>query len=222
MTTLFKPLRELAKSFAFKYTRLGAPRYPYNIEPIQLATLIYELERLKNVAGNILEIGVARGMTTKFICQHITAQKIEKNLKFFAVDTFSSFTKEDLDYEVHTRGKSLFELKGFAYIDFKVWVKNFKNYPFLEAIKSDCSVVDYSKLGPIKLTFLDVDLYLPTKKALPKIFDATVNGGIILVDDVLNGNTYDGAYQAYMEFCASKNIEPKVIGNRCGIIYKSI
>ena len=73
---------------------------------------------------------------------------------------------------------------------------------------------------PIKLSFLDVDLYLPTKNALSKLYDVTVTGGVILIDDVLNNNTYDGAFQAYMEFCSSKNIIPKVIGNRCGIIYK--
>jgi hypothetical protein len=111
-------------------------------------------------------------------------------------------------------------LNVFSYNDYDVWVANFKPYSFLKAIKADCGIIDYSKLGPIKLTFLDVDLYLPTKNVLPKIYDATVNGGVIFVDDVLNNNTWDGAFQAYMEFCASKNIEPKIIGNKCGVIYK--
>jgi hypothetical protein len=56
---------------------------------------------------------------------------------------------------------------------------------------------------------------------LPKVFDALVDGGAILVDDVLDGSTYDGAYQAYMEFCAVRGITPRIIGNKCGVIYKA-
>lgn len=89
----------------------------------------------------------------------------------------------------------------------------------MQVIKSDCSDVDYEKLS-LKLTFLDVDLYLPTIKTLSKLFDATIDGGVILVDDVKNNQSYDGAFQAYMEFCEIKNITPKIIGNKMGAIYK--
>ncbi len=33
-------------------------------------------------------------------------------------------------------------------------------------------------------------------------------------------NVYDGAYQAYMEFCQERGIVPMLIGNKCGVIYK--
>jgi predicted O-methyltransferase YrrM len=87
-------------------------------------------------------------------------------------------------------------------------------------MKADCATVDYSKLGPIAVAFLDVDLYLPTKQTLPKLFDALVPGGIILIDDVKNNNVYDGAYQAYTEFCAERSIQPEVIGTKCGVVRK--
>jgi hypothetical protein len=221
MSNFFKSIQEAAKSFAFKYTSLGVPTYCYNIEPIQLATLINEIERLKEVKGNIVEIGVARGLTTRLLCQHIINQKLDASLTLYAVDTFDSFTNEDLDYEVQKRGKILPELKAFGYNDFKVWKKNFSRYPFVQAIQSDCSIVNYAKIGPIKLAFLDVDLYLPTKKTLVKLYEVLVDGGVILVDDVLANNKYDGAYQAYMEFCDEYKIQPLVIGNKCGLIYKN-
>jgi hypothetical protein len=215
-----KTLIEFAKKIAFKHTRLGAPRYPYNVEPIQLATLVMELERVKNFTGNIVEIGVARGMTTRFLSQHIVNQELDKTLTYYAIDTFDSFTGDDLKYEVEQRGKSLFELKGFEYNDYKTWQKNFDEFPFVRAIKSDCATYDYKNIMPIKLTFLDVDLYLPTKKVLPKIYEATISGGVILVDDVLNNTTYDGAYQAFMEFCEEQKLPATVIGNKCGYIQK--
>ena len=91
---------------------------------------------------------------------------------------------------------------------------------FINLIQADCSKFDFDTIGPIKLTLLDVDLYLPTKKALENTFNATVKGGVIIVDDVREDNAYDGAHQAYIEFCNENNMQPNIIGNKCGIIYK--
>ena len=221
MNSLIRSLKELAKSFAFKYTKFGAPNYSYNVEPIQLMTLVKEFERLKLTEGNIVEIGVARGMTTRFMCEHIYKQKFDKSLHYYAIDTYESFTKNDLRYEVEVRGKSFVELQGFAYNNFEIWSQNFSHFKFVKPIKADCSHFDYSMISPIKLSFLDVDLYLPTIQALFKIYDATIHDGVILVDDVEDNSRYDGAYQAYMEFCNQKNIKPLIIGNKCGVIYKT-
>jgi predicted O-methyltransferase YrrM len=220
MTNFVKTLKEKAKALIFRHTSLAAPTYRYNIEPIQLAYLIIEIERLKNVQGNIVEIGVARGLTTRFLAQHIKNQKMDQSLKLYAVDTFESFTEADLAFEVSNRGKSLEALDAFKYNDYDVWKKNFSEFKFVVPVQTDCSIVDYDKLGPIKVAFLDVDLYLPTQKTLPKLYSALVPGGVILVDDVLQGTDYDGAYQAYMEFCEAVGQAPEIIGNKCGVIRK--
>lgn len=217
---LKKAVIESSKKFVFRHTSFGAPRYPYTIEPIQLATLVHEIERLKSVEGSIVEIGVARGMTTRFLAEHLTKQGLGSSTTYYAIDTFDSFTEADLQHEVVNRGKNITALRSFEYNDYAVWKANFEQYPFVKAIQSDCVEVDYAEIAPLKITFLDVDLYLPTQKTLPKLYDATVSGGVILVDDVLDGMPYDGAYQAYMEFCSERGIEPKVIGNKCGYIRK--
>ena len=219
--SVLKPLREAAKGLAFKYTKLGVPRYSYMAEPVQLAKLVEEIERLKSVKGNIVEIGVARGMTTRFLCEHIRNQGLEDSLTYYAIDTFASFTEEDLEYEVSKRGKPMFGLRAFEYNDFDIWKKNFQEFSFVKAIKSDCSIVDYDAISPIKISFLDVDLYLPTQKTLPKLYAATVKGGVILVDDVKDNSIYDGAYQAYVEFCKDLGVDPIFLGNKCGVIYKT-
>ena len=213
-------IKQFAKKIAFKYLRLGIPRYGFNVEPIQLALLINEIERLKDVDGCICEIGVARGVTTRFLAQHIHVQGIENKNKYYAFDTFNSFKKSDLEYEVNNRGKRSIDLKGFEANSFNIWKKNFSKFQFIEAIQADCSKFDFSKLEPIKITFLDVDLYLSTKSTLNNIYDATIKGGVIIVDDVMNNSPYDGAFQAYTEFCEAKKIKPVIVGNKCGVIYK--
>jgi predicted O-methyltransferase YrrM len=195
------------------------PSYRFNVEPIQLATLVCEIDRLKNTIGAIVEIGVARGLTTRFICEHLIKTRCT-NQKLYAIDTFQSFIKSDVDYEVAHRNKNKGDLKGVVDNDFEIWKKNFRGFPFVKAIQSDCAAFDYSTIAPIKLAFLDVDLYLPIKRVLPRIYEHLCEGGIILVDDVQNNHIYDGAYQSYMEFCEDLNISPTVIGNKCGIIRK--
>jgi O-methyltransferase len=212
-------LKELAKRAAFRYTPLGAPRYPYNIEPLELATLIQELERVKDLPGVILEVGVARGMTTRFICEHLL-QSQRTSERLYAIDTFESFKPDDMDYEIHVRGKKKSDLAGFNYIEFERWKQNFEEFPFVTACKADCSTFDYASIGPIKLAFLDVDLYLPTKQALGKIYDELCDGGVILVDDVKNNASYDGAYQAYVEFCSERFLPAEIIGVKCGLVRK--
>jgi O-methyltransferase len=126
----------------------------------------------------------------------------------------------DIEYEISSRGKKRLELGGFKYNDFEIWKKNFANFPFVVPLKSDCATFDYSSIEPIKLVLLDVDLYLPTSRTLPKLYERLIAGGVILVDDVANDMTYDGSHQAYLEFCKSILVEPEIIGNKCGIIRK--
>ena len=215
-----KKIKEFAKKVAFKYLKIGKPNYPYNIEPIQISKVITELERLKEIKGNFLEIGVARGLSTRFFSEHIVSQNLEDSLIYYTIDTFKSFEESHLNFEVEKRGKDKFLIEGFAYNDFETWKKNFSYFEFIKPIESDCTKLDYKKLSPIKLVFLDVDLYLPTKKTLELLYEELIDGGCIIVDDVKNNTAVDGAYQAYLEFCEERNIKKQFIGNKCGLIYK--
>jgi SAM-dependent methyltransferase len=214
-----KRLKEFAKRVAFRYTSLGAPSYPYNLEPIQLAMLVTELDRLRDVRGTIVEVGVARGMTTRFICEHLAMSK-PNDIRMVVIDTFTSFKKDDLAHEVKHRGKSPDELEAFGFNDFEVWKKNFAGFPWLTAYQADCAEFDFRTIAPIKLALLDVDLYLPTRAALRKIYEALAPGGVILIDDVIANSGWDGAHQAYHEFCVEHGLSPQVVGNKCGVLRK--
>ena len=213
---LKKLIKEQLKKFLFKYTKLGAPIYSYNLDPLQLAEIINSLEQVKEIDGNICEIGVARGMTTRFICEYLKEIEIKK--KFYCIDTFQSFKKEDIEYEVEKRNKKKSELIGFSYNDFTSWKKNFEEFSFVQAIQKDIKNFDFENIKPIKFALLDVDLYLPTISALTNLKNNMANGGILMVDDVSDNNSWDGANQAFHEFINQFSLNYKLVGNKCGVI----
>ena len=207
---------ELAKKVAFRYSNIGNPTYEYNLEPIQLAEIINAIEKVSDIEGNICEIGVARGMTTRFICEHIVNQKM--NVKYYCLDTFTGFIQDDVEFEVKQRNKNHDEINGFAYNDYRKWKSNFSKFSFVEAAKCDVKHFDLQKIKPIKFLLLDVDLNQPTKYVLDRLTTFMVRGGIVMVDDVLDNNTWDGSYKAFMEFVENNDCTYKKFGNKGGLI----
>tara|TARA_X000000368_G_scaffold334298_1_gene271727 strand:+ start:2089 stop:2742 length:654 start_codon:yes stop_codon:yes gene_type:complete len=211
-----KLIKERIKKFLFRFTKIGAPSYSYNLDPLQLAEIINSLEKVKNTQGVICEIGVARGMTTRFICEYLKGMNSKP--KFYCIDTFDSFVKEDVQYEIEKRKKNRSELIGFSYNNYESWKKNFQEFSFIKAIQQDIKNFDFGKIKPIKFALLDVDLYLPTLSALNNLKDNMAKGGILMVDDVSEDNSWDGANQAFHEFVKQNSLKFKLIGKKCGLI----
>jgi len=215
-----KGLKEHLKTIAFRhFPSLSAPRYAYGLDPSQLAFLVNAISDRATTSGCIVEIGVARGMTTRFLAEHLIRQGIRK--EYHAIDTFSSFTKDDLAYEKATRRKTSAELEGFSYNDFDIWKRNFRGFDLVHAHQCDCKDFDFTKISPVSVALLDVDLYIPTSKTLPKLYDALELGGVILLDDVKAESAYDGARQAYIEFCASRGLPQEIVGSKGGVIRRA-
>ena len=207
---------EKLKKFFFRYTRIGKPNYPYNLDPLQLSEIINSLEKVRNLEGVVCEIGVARGMTTRFICEYL--REINANTTYYCFDTFDSFTEDDINFEVENRNKSRSELLGFSYNDYRTWKKNFNKFNFVKAIKTDVKKFDFQKIKPIKFALLDVDLYMPTLSALENLRENMSEGAILMVDDVSKNNSWDGADQAFHEFVKKYSFKYELIGKKCGTI----
>lgn len=213
---LKKILAEKLKKLVFNYTSFGKPNYPYNLDPLQLSEIIISLEKVRNLNGAICEIGVARGMTTRFICEYL--ENIESQTVFYCLDTFNSFTEEDISFEIKNRKKTYSELLGFSYNNFDKWKKNFNNYNYIKPIQTDVKKFDFKKIKPIKFALLDVDLYLPTYTALENLKNNMITGGILMVDDVRKNNSWDGADQAFHEFVKKYSLNYELVGKKCGVI----
>jgi len=196
------------------------PYFGYNMTAAQLCLLCHWLEKTRDVPGSVVEVGCSTGMTTVFLNKYMDAQGIEK--EYLAVDTFSGFVEEDIGHEVTRRGKQAWFFTGFR-TNKQKWfdgTMRMNGITRVRSIASDVNRFDVSALGPVAFCLLDVDLYRPTKGALPRLFAQLSPGGILAVDDCDASNVrWDGADQAYKEFCAEMS-HPQRIVSGIGIIDK--
>jgi len=217
MSRISLSLREFAKKIAFRHFGIGKPRYPFGIEPILLGRLLSHIERIDDPDQSLVEAGVASGMTTRFLVEHLRV--LGKKNRIYAIDTFAGFIDEHAAFEVTHRAKSNRDMQVFKYNDYNIWKRNFQNFPAVVPIKSDIGEFDFSRVAPIGLFLLDVDLYLPTKMALENVVPHMSADGAIYVDDVQDQNIWDGAYQAFVEFTRDSGLRHEFIGRKSGIIY---
>ena len=200
---------------------LVAAGYPYFFTPAQLGFMCDCIDETRNLPGCIVEVGCNRGATTIFLNRHLKDRGIQK--EYFALDTFSGFTRRDVSHEVEARGKSSSLDTHFTVNDQRWFDRSMQlaGFSAVHSIKCDAVEFDYASLGPIALALCDVDLYLPTKSALKGTYDQLQPGGIIIVDDCLPSGPYDGALMAYREMTAEMGIAPKIVHDKLGVIEKS-
>jgi predicted O-methyltransferase YrrM len=216
-------LIEKLKRWAYRSELLAdisAPSYRYCLQVSELCALAEAISATAGSEGRVVEIGVARGMTTVFLNTHLDALKDGR--KYLAIDTFSGFTSDDVDFEVAHRGKSRRAYFGFTYNDDMVFRRNMARLGFnrVEVLKLDVNDLEKEHLGSVSVALLDVDLYRPTLHALEVTYEALEDGGYIFVDDVSAGGVYDGAGQAYFEFTERMSLPRTQVGDNCGVIRK--
>lgn len=218
-------IRKFFKDIQFysPWRRYFFPRYSYNFTPPQLIFLCNCIEETKNVAGSIAEVGCANGRTTVFLNKYMSAQEIEK--KYYALDTFSGFVEEDIQFEVNNRNKNRKLFKHFRLNKQKWFDGTIKQNKInrVVSIQADVNLYDLTTLGPFSFVLLDVDLYRPIKKALKELYQELTPGGIIVVDDCDADNVaWDGSDQAYKEFMDERNDPIKIVHNKLGIVRKPL
>jgi SAM-dependent methyltransferase len=194
--------------------------YPYMFTPAQLLFIADSLRGARNASGCCLEVGCAYGATTVFLKKLMAEEGIAKD--YIALDTFSGFVPEQVAFEVSQRRKSpgigrIFRRNKRAWYETALAVDHVTG---VRAIEGDAARFDYAALGPIAFCLLDVDLYIPVRDALPKIYRQLAPGGVIVVDDCSAGGDWDGALQAYEEYCAAVGIPVDIRCRKLGIVRK--
>lgn len=216
-------LIERLKRWAYRselLAEISAPRYRYCLQVSELCAIAEAISATAGSEGRVVEMGVARGMTTVFLNTHLDALKDKR--QYLAIDTFSGFTSEDVDFEVTHRGKDRRAYFGFTYNDETVFRRNMAKLGFdrVEVLKLDVNDLEKEHLERVSVALIDVDLYRPTLQALRVTYEALEDGGYIFVDDVYTGTVYDGAAQAYFEFTDGMGLPRTTVGDKCGVIRK--
>jgi len=215
-------LVRLMKAFYFNTPlwRYFLPVMKFDMTAAQLDFITRALATVK-AAGSVLEIGVGGGATSVTVNMFMRQKSIKRT--FYAIDTFTGFTKEDVEFERDKRGKSDNYL-GYQTNSKEWYSKTLIAHGIEDArvIQSDAKQLDYSKFAPLAFCILDVDLYKPVAFALPRLYEMLVPDGIIIVDDcALEESIYDGAGEAYRTFCAEIGIAPELAQDKLGVIRKS-
>ena len=191
---------------------------------MSIAQLNYITSSLEVIRGEgaVLEIGVGGGATSIMINNFMKERSISR--RFYAIDTFSGFAAEDIQFEKNNRGKS----DNYLYYrsNSKKWyVKTLTAHGFANAtvFQADAKEFDYSVIGPLAFCLFDVDLYKPTKSVLPLLYSILIPGGVIVVDDCSTETSiYDGAGQAYREFCSEQGLHVELLFEKLGVVRKPL
>ncbi len=194
-------------------------RYRYMFSPAQLGFLCEQITGVADVPGSILEVGCAWGRTTVFLNRHLDALGLE--VDYYAVDTFSGFTGQDLASE-HALGRdslyyAVFRGNSKARFDRTMRRNGVERVTSFEA---DAGTFDYSTISPFRMVLIDVDLHRPVLSTLEAVYDLVSPGGVIVVDDCRQGGIWEGAYEAFLEFTAAKGLEPVIVHDKLGLIVR--
>ena len=179
----------------------------------RVAKVIYHYEiykKIKSLKGNFVECGVFKGVSLIRFASFVKIFEKRKR-KLIAFDAFGKFPstnrKEDFNFaNRHNKnagtGIQMNKLKKI------LKAKRISNFKLIkgDVIKTVPNFIKKNKNLKIALLHLDVDVYVPTKILLEKLFPFVEKNGIILIDDY---KYVSGATRAVNEFL-KKNKKLKI------------
>lgn len=195
-------------------------RYDYMFTPSQLAFLVTALDESLAVEGNILEVGCAYGHTTVFLNRHL--DEADPGRRYFALDTFSGFTHDDIDHERRERGRA-YDYGDFRFNSPEKFARTMalNGITRVTPIRADANAFGFEQLAPIAFVLIDVDLYQVVTNTLDGVYDLVPPGGVIVVDDCDEDDpVWRGGFEAYRDFVARKGLPCRIERGKLGLIKK--
>lgn len=199
-------------------------RMPFMFTPAQLQFLASQVESVRDVPGDVLELGCAYGATTVYLNRHMVDLNIAK--QYTCIDTFAGFTQRDIAYERDKRGRR------YSYHDFRAnskrrFERTLRMNHIRNVVVHRADVVKYPlrNLGPIAFCLLDLDMYIATMSALSQVWEVLSPGGVLVVDDCLcrgGQDRFAGAGEAYYEFAAMVQQSPHLVMGKLGYLRKPL
>ena len=199
-------------------------KYRYAFTPGQLSRLTALATEAVTVPGDFCEIGCYRGYTTVFLNKHLDA--IAPHKRYLALDTFGGFVAGDVAHEREARGKDSADDRralGKFTVNSQRWFERTMLFNGITRVTTHAAAVQdfpFSAEARFCFVLIDVDLQLPTRAALEKLWPLLSPGGVVVVDDCHAGHVYDGSRQALEEFCAVQGLRFDVVETKLGVLRK--
>jgi O-methyltransferase len=155
------------------------------------------LKQVKDIPGDLIEVGVYQGGSAIIIREEIP----DKDLYLF--DTFEGFA-DQLDKSDPTRYKIGDCSAEIGYVE--KLMKDQKNVTIVKGVFPDTAGIVKNK--KFAFAHIDVDIYNATKESLEFIYPRMSKGGIILIHDY---PAHDGVKKAVDEFMVDKDDEQTIL-----------
>ncbi|EAH4913677.1 TylF/MycF/NovP-related O-methyltransferase [Campylobacter coli] len=170
--------------------------------------------KIKNLDGNVAELGVFQGEFAKKINEFFP------NRTLYLFDTFEGFDERDLKSETNDVKENGIGHLNDTSIEI---VMNKMLYPKNVIIKKGWFPESAVGLDNEKFCFvnIDTDLYEPILAGLEFFYPKIVKGGVILIHDYFNKG-YPGVRQAVSEFCEKYNLNSFPIGDDISIAIQKV
>ena len=134
---------------------------------------IHSLSKMvNNLEGDVVEVGVYKGGSGRFLCQHFP------NNLIYLIDTFEGLPQESVHDNFHKKG----DFNDSSVDHVKSVLMPYTNYRLIKSAWPNSKIKDLDNIN-IKFLHLDVDLYECYYENLKYFWPKIVSGGILVFDD---------------------------------------
>lgn len=174
--------------------------HPVGLMPERLYAWLDALRDIRDVPGDIVEIGCSVGGTAALSWSFL--DRTGDRRRYVCIDTFSGFIPEQFDVDVASgtdpAKRTMFDGNS---LNLARWVLAHHGAEAVELVQGDIMRLDPARMpSSIAAALVDVDLAEPVRAALERVWPRLSPGGIVLVDDCPEDTDWQ-ARRGYQEFC---------------------